>query len=124
MHPHAEMLREIYADLSRMDEYLHEDAVLHPAGHATDPQPRRGRPAVIAHVRAFVDATRNTLVMDASEIIANDHFGAVLGTIRATEPQPISMPFCGVWRFSGGLIVEHWENPYDVDLVARALSGP
>ncbi|RJQ66985.1 nuclear transport factor 2 family protein [Pseudonocardiaceae bacterium YIM PH 21723] len=118
-----EMLREIYADLSRMASYLHEDAVLHPAGHATDPQPRRGRDVVIAHVQAFVRATEDTLVMDAEEIIANDYFGAVLGTIRATRPTAISMPFCGVWRFSQGLIVEHWENPHDVTLIARALSG-
>jgi ketosteroid isomerase-like protein len=64
--------------------------------------------------------TKNTLVMDVQHIVANDHFGAVLGVIRAhPNGQVMEMPFCGLWRFRSGRIVEHWENAYDAVTLGR-----
>jgi len=58
--------------------------------------------------------------MDVQHITANDYFGAVLGVLRAhLDGDNLAMPFCGLWRFRDGLIVEHWENGYDVSAMTR-----
>ncbi|MBZ4321414.1 nuclear transport factor 2 family protein [Streptomyces huiliensis] len=123
-HPHVAILRAIYADLSRFPEYAADDIVLHRADRrAEDPPVCRGIDAVLAHEQALVRLTAHTLTMDVSHIAATDHFGAVLGVLRATHPRPFAMPFCGLWRFADGRVVEHWENAYDPaalqDLFAR-----
>ncbi|MNI90286.1 hypothetical protein D3C73_1477910 [compost metagenome] len=52
--------------------------------------------------------------MDVQSIIANDHFGAVMGALRLLiRGKEHEMPFCGLWRFRNGRIIEHWENAYD-----------
>ncbi|MFE0063039.1 nuclear transport factor 2 family protein [Streptomyces sp. NPDC059003] len=114
-HPHTGILRTIYADLSKLAEYAADDMVLHRADRSVeDPGLCRGVQAVLAHEQALLRLTGNTLVMDVEHIAANEYFGAVLGILRATHPQDIAMPFCGLWRFEGGCIVEHWENAYRV----------
>lgn len=114
-HPHTEILRAIYADLPALADYADDDVVLHRADRtAEDPGLCRGVQAVVAHERALLRATEDTLVMDVEHITANDHFGAVLGVLRTSRPREIAMPFCGLWRFADGRIVEHWENAYDV----------
>ncbi|EGH15683.1 hypothetical protein PSYMP_29424, partial [Pseudomonas amygdali pv. morsprunorum str. M302280] len=35
----------------------------------------------------------------------------------------IIMPFCGLWRFRDGKIVEHWENVYDVRALGNFMNG-
>lgn len=114
-HTNAAVLRAIYTDLSRIGEFVDDDVVLHPAdrelvGH----DPVVGRPAVEAHERDLIDATAGQLVMDVEHVVADDHFGAVLGVLRVSRGDgDIAMPFCGLWRFRDGRILEHWENAYD-----------
>ncbi|MBC9719460.1 nuclear transport factor 2 family protein [Streptomyces sp. TRM66268-LWL] len=124
-HPHVEVLRAIYADLQRLPDYAVDDIVLHRADRsAEDPRVCRGVQAVLAHEQALVRLTGNTLVMDVQHITANDYFGAVLGILRAKHPQEIAMPFCGLWRFEGGRITEHWENAYNVAELQHLFTPP
>lgn len=54
---------------------------------------------------------------------ANDYLGAVSGYLRASlDGQSIAMPFCGLWRFRDGRIIEHWENAYSPTKFAEFLS--
>ncbi|MFB4420018.1 nuclear transport factor 2 family protein [Streptomyces sp. QL37] len=124
-HPHTEILRRIYADLTKLAEYADEDIVLHRADReAEDSHAYRGLRAVMVHERALLRATGGSLVMDVESICANDHFGAVLGTLRAGSPHRIAMPFCGLWRFTDGRIVEHWENAQDAARLQSLLRSP
>ncbi|MFH8760665.1 nuclear transport factor 2 family protein [Streptomyces atroolivaceus] len=127
-HPNARILRAVYADLTKIADYAAPDILVHLADRTPiDPRPCRGATAVLAHEQALIRMTHGTLVMDVQQIAANDHFGAVLGTLRATRPQPVGVPFCGLWRFVDGCIVEHWENAADPALLSGILaprSGP
>ena len=119
-HPHVAILREVYADLTRIAEYSDEAVVLHQANHGAPDVV--GRANVLAQEEALIRMTDRTLLMDVESIIANDHFGAVLGKLRAEKARgSIAMPFCGLWRFKNGRIVEHWENAYDASEFGRFL---
>jgi hypothetical protein len=121
-HPHVEMLRAIYADLSLLTEYASEDIVLHAAG----PRDIRhaglrgitgdyiGKRAVLARAMELFRRSGGSLVMTPGDIVANDYFGAVLGRLAANrQGHRFEAEFCGLWRFQDGLIVEHWENAAD-----------
>ncbi|MEU9012703.1 nuclear transport factor 2 family protein [Streptomyces sp. NPDC048479] len=126
VHPNATVLRSLYADLARIADYVDDDVVLHTAqrGIVGRPSKVHGKEAVLAHERDLIRLTGHTLVMDVEHITANDEFGAVLGTLRAhRDRRDIAMPFCGLWRFKGGRIVEHWEHAYDPLLLDRSLTG-
>ncbi|RRV06300.1 nuclear transport factor 2 family protein [Pseudomonas sp. v388] len=121
-HRNAQTLRTLYQDLTRIDEFADPAIVLHKAdrGAGGGLSMAIGRRAVRDHELNLVDKAHQTLQMEVHDIIADDHFGAVLGTLHATcEGQTIGMPFCGLWRFRDGKVVEHWENAYD----ARVLNG-
>ncbi|MFD1150910.1 nuclear transport factor 2 family protein [Saccharothrix hoggarensis] len=121
-HANVERLRAIYADLPSIGEHAADDVVLHPADRTTeDPTPVVGKEAVVAHEQALVDLSAGTLVMDVHHIVANAWFGAVLGVLRVERPHKTSMPFCGLWRFEDGRIVEHWENAHDVSALTKSL---
>jgi hypothetical protein len=123
-HPHVAILRALYTDLPTLGKYAAEDIVLHPADRTQSPAEIRGVDAAVAHERTLVALTDDTLSMDVQHISANDHFGAVLGVLRATRPRTIAMPFCGLWRFADGRIIEHWENAYEADVLREQLSPP
>jgi predicted SnoaL-like aldol condensation-catalyzing enzyme len=107
-----------------MKDYISDDVVLHRASRTLDdPHPCVGKDAVMAHERALLDLADGTLVMEVEHIVANDHFGAVLGVLRIRRPQESAMPFCGLWRFVDGRIVEHWENAYDPAVLMNALAA-
>lgn len=121
-HRNAQTLRTLYQDLTRIDEFADPAIVLHKAdrGAGGGLSMAIGRRAVRDHELNLADKAHQTLQMEVHDIIADDHFGAVLGTLHATcEGQTIGMPFCGLWRFRDGKVVEHWENAYD----ARVLNG-
>lgn len=123
-HPNIEMLRIIYADLSCIDKYADDDMVLHTADREIPGRPTRviGKDAVLAKELELIAVSNNTLVMDVQNIIANDHFGAVLGTLHVhLKSKDIGMPFCGLWRFRDGKIIEHWENAYDAAAFGKFL---
>ncbi|MBB5867268.1 hypothetical protein F4553_000647 [Allocatelliglobosispora scoriae] len=122
-HPHAEILLVLYTDFSLLDRYAADDVVLHRADRVVGDPPVVGKEAVLRHEAALLELTGGTLRMDVQHIAANDHFGAVLGVLRSTRPQPVAMPFCGLWRFEDGLIVEHWENAYHPAELLRLLIG-
>jgi pyridoxine 4-dehydrogenase len=116
-HPNVLLLRRLYSDLATIADHCSPDVVLHPAA-ARAVQPDipliRGAAAVADWERNFVAAFAGTLAMDVDSITANDYFGAVTGTIRGElDSNALEMPFCGLWRFRDGLLVEHWENAYD-----------
>ncbi|KAI0873244.1 hypothetical protein GGS24DRAFT_401254 [Hypoxylon argillaceum] len=106
----AELLRYLYADLSRLSQVASPDIILH---RFNDPStPLQGIAAAQAHEEALIAATGGTLVMDIESIAANPHFGAVLGFLRGQSPglDDLVVPFCGLWRFVDGKPIEHWEN--------------
>jgi ketosteroid isomerase-like protein len=121
MHPNVTTLRAVYADLSRIGDHVSEDVVL----HAADGRRYAGRSAVMARELDLVGRTTDTLVMDVEHIVANDHFGVVLGVLRAHRDggKAVAMPFCGLWRFRDRVIVEHWENDYDPTVLPRILGA-
>jgi aryl-alcohol dehydrogenase-like predicted oxidoreductase len=115
-HPNITLLRTIYADLTQLKHYAAEDIILHTAERELMGAQQRviGRDAVDKKARELIALTNGTLVMDVEKIIANDCFGAVTGMLRGQTAQgKIAMPFCGLWRFNKGVVVEHWENAYD-----------
>ncbi|WP_317446335.1 nuclear transport factor 2 family protein [Streptomyces collinus] len=124
-HPHVEILRTIYADLTTVADYAADDIVLHRADRtAEDPRVCRGIQAVVAHEQALIRLAKGTLAMDVEHIAATEYFGAVLGVLRARLPQQIAMPFCGLWRFEDGRIVEHWENAYAAAELQQLFTTP
>jgi hypothetical protein len=122
IHQNVDTLRAVYADLSRIGEYVTEDVILHKAVPGADASDSLaiGKDAVVAHESALIEATGGTLLMDVQHIVANDYFGAVLGILRARGDK-IAMPFCGLWRFEDGRLAEHWENAYDAHALVAAL---
>jgi ketosteroid isomerase-like protein len=122
-HPNVETLRAVYADLARIGEHTSADVVLHAAERGPADIRYVGRRAVVAKEEELIRLTGGTLVMDVDQIIANDHFGAVLGVLRAhRDGDTVAEPFCGLWRFRDGLIVEHWENAYELAGLTRFLA--
>jgi ketosteroid isomerase-like protein len=125
-HPNASVLKLIYADLGRIAEHCDEAVVLHTADRGASGGPAQvvGRKAVLDKELELIRLTGETLQMDVEHIVANDHFGAVTGVLRARrDGRAIGMPFCGLWRFRDGRIVEHWENAYDAAALGRFLMG-
>ncbi len=126
LHPNIDRLRAIYADLRCIDRYSDDNIVLHTADRGASGGPAQvvGKAAVLAKELDLIRLSENTLVMDVQDIIANDHFGAVLGTLRVRlNGEEVGMPFCGLWRFRNGQVVEHWENAYDAAALGRFLMG-
>jgi 3-hydroxy-5-methyl-1-naphthoate 3-O-methyltransferase len=124
-------LAAIYRDLSSIDHYSADDIVLHTADGGASGRPAlvTGKAEVRAHEVGLIGLTHNTLSMDVQDIVANEYFGSVTGTLRASHGGVhIGMPFCGLWRFRDGKIVEHWENAYDAQafglFLARDLDAP
>jgi hypothetical protein len=110
---HCDILRYIYQDFDRLAETAAEDIILHTADRELVLDGVRcGLANVIEHERGLLVVTEGTLVMDVRQVIADDHFGAVMGILRASKPTEVAMPFCGLWRFANGQLVEHWENAY------------
>lgn len=119
VHPHVEILRYIYADLTRLEDYASDDMVLHAAERTADGD-YVGKQAAVAKEHELIRLTGGTLVMDVEHVVANDYFGAVLGVLRARrDGRALAVPFCGLWRFRDGQIVEHWENAYDAAVIHR-----
>ena len=119
----CELLLYVYGDFERLDRVATEGIVLHPAGRSSETDVVRGLEAVLAHERDLLKSTHGTLFMDVKQIMADEHFGVVMGVLRASEPAIVAMPFCGLWRFDGGKLVEHWENPYSFDALQAQFSG-
>lgn len=125
-HANVAVLEALYADLSTIGRYLAPDVVLHAAERELPgAKPTHiGRDAVVAKELDLIRATAGTLDMDVDQIIANNHFGAVTGRLRARKNgHDIAMPFCGLWRFRDGKIIEHWENAYDAAAFGAFLTG-
>jgi ketosteroid isomerase-like protein len=114
-HPHVEMLRAIYADLSLLTEFASEDIVLHAAGSRDIMTGDYiGKRAVLARETELFRRSGGSLVMTPGDIVANDYFGAVLGHLAVNRHgHRFEGEFCGLWRFQDGHIVEHWENTAD-----------
>ncbi|MCF5224310.1 nuclear transport factor 2 family protein [Pseudomonas syringae] len=126
LHSNREILRAVYKDPTRITEFADTDIVLHKAdqGAGGGLSIAIGKDAVLSHEINLLRRTRQTLYMDVHDIIANDHFGSVVGDLRARcEGRRIIMPFCGLWRFRDGKIIEHWENVYDVRALGNFMNG-
>ncbi|KAI8955412.1 hypothetical protein F4801DRAFT_529228 [Xylaria longipes] len=108
-----ELLLYLYADLARLSRVASPDIILHPFHDRS--HPLEGIAAAQAHEEALIASTGGTLAMDVESVIANAHFGVVMGVLRArsghSSQQDLAVPFCGLWRFDArGRPVEHWEN--------------
>jgi ketosteroid isomerase-like protein len=114
-HPNVEMLRAIYDDFSLLAKYASDDIVLHASGsRGFLTGDFVGKEAVLTKEMELYRRSGGTLAMTADHIVANDHFGAVLGRFTADRNgDHFEGDVCGVWRFQDGLIVEHWENCAD-----------
>ncbi|WP_214347669.1 nuclear transport factor 2 family protein [Pseudomonas congelans] len=126
LHSNREVLRAVYKDMTRITEFADADIVLHKAdqGAGGGLSIAVGKEAVLAHEINLIRRTHQTLYMDVHDIVANDHFGSVLGEMRAScGGRKIIMPFCGLWRFRDGRIIEHWENVYDVRALGNFMNG-
>jgi len=115
LHPNAEMLRAIYADFSLLAQYASDDVVLHASGtRDIMTGDYIGKAAVLAKEMELFVRSGGTLAIIADHIVANDHFGAVLGRFTANRNgKPFEGEVCGLWRFKDGVIIEHWENCAD-----------
>ena len=125
-HPNVATLSVVYADLRRIAEFCDDDVVLHTADRGASGGPAQvvGKKAVLDKELDLIRLTSETLHMDVQHIIANDYFGAVLGVLRAHhDGSAVGMPFCGLWRFRNGRIIEHWENAYDASALGGFLTG-
>ncbi|SEF27681.1 SnoaL-like domain-containing protein [Amycolatopsis pretoriensis] len=125
-HPNVDILKAVYADLTRLGEFAADDIVMHTAERevSLENAKARGRAEVVAKERELIELTGGTLVMDVEDVVANDFFGAVTGFLRAHRGDDVlAVPFCGVWRFVDGKIVEHWENAYDLPAFSKFVSG-
>lgn len=111
-HPHVALLRHIYADFRRLYKYASDDIVLHAGGaRGIMAGDYVGKQAVLAKEMELYRRSGGSLTMTADHIVANDHFGAVLGRLTAHRAGGRFVgEVCGLWRFEGGRIVEHWEN--------------
>jgi predicted SnoaL-like aldol condensation-catalyzing enzyme len=126
LHPNIATLRSIYEDLRRIERHADEDMVLHLAQRDAGHNPNRiyGRVAVVEKMKALIRESGGTLKMHVESIVANDYFGAVLGSIRVRHGESeIGMPFCGLWRFHDSVILEHWENSYDIAALDAFMRG-
>jgi ketosteroid isomerase-like protein len=126
LHPNIATLASIYEDLRRIERHADEDMVLHVAQRHGDSDTARicGKAAVVEKMHALIRDSGGTLKMQLDSIVANDYFGAVLGSIRVRrDDSEIGVPFCGLWRFRDGCILEHWENAYDIAELDAFMAG-
>lgn len=116
-------LRWIYNDLATIGHFVSDDVVLHDgAGDESGNEVLiKGKENVVDHEMALIAATLGTLEMAVEHIHADDFFGAVSGKLRVGDF--LAIPFCGLWRFVDGVVVEHWENAYDATALRALLSG-
>jgi hypothetical protein len=114
-HPNAQLLRAVYADFSLLEQFARDDIVLHAGGrHGILAGDYVGKKAVLAKEAELYRRSGASLAMVADHVVANDHFGAVLGRFSANRGgERFEGEICGLWRFEDGLIVEHWENCAD-----------
>jgi hypothetical protein len=127
VHPNVGVLQAVYDDLTRIGEFSADDVVLHRADREESRAETGGvvvgRKAVTDWEIGLIGLTGGTLVMDVEDITANDFFGTVTGIIRARPGgRDVAMPFCGLWRFRDGQIVEHWENAYNPSALGELLA--
>lgn len=123
IHPHAHMLRTLYSDFSLLGDYASDEMVLHQALRGPGVLPIRGLDQVSAYLGHLREATGGAMDAEIESVQANDFFGAVLGVMRLSSPAELAMPFCGLWRFENGLIVEHWENAHDAEAFLKAITS-
>lgn len=124
-HPHVEILRAVYGDFGLLQKYASDEIVLH-AGGTRDilAGDYRGKQAVLAREMELYRRSGGSLVMTADHIVANDHFGAVLGRFTADrDGDRFVGEVCGLWRFADGLIAEHWENCADWPAAERFFAA-
>ncbi|UUN25265.1 nuclear transport factor 2 family protein [Streptomyces sp. FIT100] len=126
-HLHEALLRTLYTDLLRIGDHAADDVVYHLAHRDLGldlPARIQGRAAVTECERALHHATGGTLTAAIDAIAANDFFAAVTGIFSATiGGGAVTFPFCGLWRFRDGLIVEHWQNAYEPAALHARLSS-
>jgi ketosteroid isomerase-like protein len=114
-HPNVTTLRAIYRDFSLLADYASRNMVLHAHGSrgimAGD---YFGKHAALCKEMELHRRSGGSLVISADHIVANDHFGVMLGRVAANrDGHEFEGEICGVWRFRDGVIVEHWENCAD-----------
>ena len=119
-HPNVELLLRGYAgDQEVFPGRWADDIIVH-APSLTPSNPTSGvfygKQAMLEHQQVFMEMSDGTLKVEPAEGIADDHFAAILGRITIRRKgRVLDQPVCGVYRFRGDLIAEHWENVEDPD---------
>lgn len=109
----SELLKYLYADLTRLSTVVSKYIILHPFyAHSASIY---GIAAVQAWEEALVVATDGTLRMDVVSISIEGDYATIDGVMRARKPgqEDLDVGFQGRWRFVEGVPVEHWENVVD-----------
>nr|WP_240929694.1 nuclear transport factor 2 family protein [Streptomyces coryli] len=126
-HPNCATIRAVYRDLTRIAEYAADDVVYHVAARDTPEgaPDLHGKHAVTAVERWLADKTGGTLRAEVESVVANDHWGTIIGTFHFTiRGEEHAERFCGLWKFRDGLITHHWQNAYDPVALGRLLDPP
>ena len=107
-------------------ELLAEDVRWHVPGTSPIAGDHRGRAAVLDYFRRRRDLAAGTMRMEPGQRLVSDDVVVELTEGRATlGGREETWGTAGVYRLAGGLIVEAWLVPFDLDLFDRVWSaGP
>lgn len=124
-HPNAALLRRAYTDFDYMFENCSEDIVVHPQGTTgMGKGDVVGKANFIRRAEEMKRLSGDSLSEPVELVIANDHFGASFARFQVQRgSDELDVPICGIWRFSDGLLVEHWELCADWPAVERFFSS-
>jgi uncharacterized protein len=115
-HPNADILRRAYAVRDRAEvepvrQWLHEDVVWH-----LESGDLRGPQAVLAILAEADRTVGRTQSHEIHAILADDDYGIVLNTVRATRDE-VGRSYedlhVHVYRFRDGRIIEFWGMAHD-----------
>jgi len=122
VHPNERLLRREYEARANRDdltllEVFSEDIVWHVPGTNKIAGVYRGRGEVMEYVRRRRDLANGTLEIIVEDVLANDSYGLVIASGRASRGgKTYEWRGHGVYRFGGGKIAECWLLPEDPQL--------
>jgi ketosteroid isomerase-like protein len=124
-HPHATMVRELFAafrnaDVGAIERTIPADAVWRfPGRQGQLAGEHRGRDAILRFLLKVVELTGGTFHLDLIDVVANDRHAVALFEGRGERNgRTLHNPTCLRMRIEDGCVVEVWEfvwDLYDVD---------
>lgn len=116
-HPNVALLRKIYArDRDTFFSMVTPDYVCHTPGSSPVAGRVSGADGMRRHIEQGQALSNGSFrVTHQGVFLADDRYGLV--PVRLTGERPgrtLDIAAFGIWRFEGGRIAEHWENPLDL----------